>query len=572
MADAANPFAKYVTAAPAAPAGAPQAGNGAAPDVNPFAKYVGGGGDDKPAQPEYKGGTIESFLRGVTNGATFNLADPIAAAANAALPAVGDALDPVKPSHAATFGERYHENLASLHQGLQTDQAEHPVASVAGEIAGGFANPVTRALPVAQSFGGAALQGATIGAGYGAGDAISKQEDTLNSVVDTALGGFFGAAGNVALHGLGRTLAPAEKTGAADLLNKEGVPTTIGQSLGGTAQRLEDSSTSIPLLGDAIREQQRTGIREFNRAAYNRVLEPLGLQYTKDAPVGNDGIAKLGELVSKAYEHAFDGAKIVDDAPLQDGISQAVDDASNVLPGDRVRLLRQNVNRLITSKFDENGELSGDALKTAKNWLAEQVRSGPMASMDERNLASAYGDILGAVKDAIADSDPDRGALLHAADNAYMRFVRVAQAGATNNASGKEGIFTPNQLSSAIRSLEGSTRRMNFAKGTAPMQDLAQAGQQALSSTVPDSGTAIRTIFQHPLSALATSPAWVMGQGVYSNAGQRLAHALAFGAPAVRTAIAGYPARLAPAVLAAVGTEGDAARERLSGEPATPPQ
>lgn len=564
MADQAGPWTQYATAASAPDAASP-------PAAGPWTQYQSASGA-VPNQQEHPGGVIESFLRGVTNGATFNLADVASAAANAALPAVGDALDPVKPSHAPTFAERYHENLASLHSGLESDQERHPVASFAGNVAGGFVNPVTRALPAAKTFGGAAVQGFGIGAGYGAGDAISKQEDALNTVVDSALGGFFGAAGNVALHGLGRAIAPAEKTGAADLLNKEGVPTTIGQSLGGTAQRLEDASTSVPLLGDAIREQQRTGIKEFNRAAYNRVLQPLGLQYAKDAPVGNEGIANLGEMVSKAYEHAFDGAKIVDDAPLQTGISQAIEDASNVLPGDRVRLLRQNINRLITSKFDENGELSGTALKNAKNWFAEQARTGPMASIDEKNLASAYGDVLGAIKEAIADSDPDRGALLHAADNAYMRFVRVTQAAATNNASGKEGIFTPNQLSSAIRSLEGSTRRMNFAKGTAPLQDLAQAGQQALTSTVPDSGTAVRTIFQHPLTALATSPAWLMGQGAYSNAGQRLAHALAFGAPEARTAIANLPARLAPGVGALAGTKGDAAREYFSGESEDRPQ
>lgn len=540
-----NPFARY---APPATGAVP-----ADSAANPFAKFAGPAASTAPK--DVKGNAFETFMRGVANGATFNLADPIAAAGDAALPAVGDLLDPVAPSHAASFGQRYDENLASLERGLSTDQKEHPIASVGGNIAGGLVNPVTRALPVAKTMGGAVGIGAGTGALYGAGDAISKQDDALHSFEDTALNSFLGGTIGGALHGAGSLIQPAEKSGAADFLNNEGVPTTIGQSLGGTAQRLEDSSTSVPILGDAIRDQQRQGITEFNRAGYNRVLQPLGLTYGKDAPVGNEGIQKLGELIGNAYDHAFDGAVVKNDQPFNDGVSQAIDDASHVLTSDRLQMLTKNVNRLVTSKFDDNGELGGDALIQAKNWLAQQARPSAMATIDERNLSSAYGDVLSALKDDITANDPDRGSMLNAADNAYMRFLRVAHAASSSNASAKEGVFTPNQLSTSIRSLENSSGKMAFAKGVSPLQDLAQAGQQALSSTVPDSGTAIRTMFQHPVSSVATLPIWLAGQGAYTNAGQHLAHAIAFGAPAARKAIAGIPSAVAPAAYGLLGEQ-----------------
>lgn len=485
------------------------------------------------APTEHKPGGLESFIRSAANGATFNLADTIAAAGDATIP-----LD-TGSSKAGTWTQRYQDNMAQQRGQTGAGNAEHPIASLTGAIAGGAMNPATRALPVPKTLLSSLGMGAGLGAAYGAGGAVSNQESLGRGAIDTGIGAATGGVLGTLGHGASLLLSNTGKTAAAKALEAEGVNPTIGQMLGGSAQRLEDSHTSIPIYGDAIKDAQRSAVHDFNRASYNRVLEPLGLKYGKDAPVGNQGIEHIGALVSKAYDHAFDGAVVDAASPrFTDMGTKALEEAAHTLPKERFDLVQKNVERLINSKIDQDGALSGDDLIAAKNWFSEQSRGAPNSTQDERAMAAAYKQILGALKSGIMESDPDRAALLKAADSAYSRFARVASAASSNNASGKEGIFTPNQLGTAIRTLETSTRKMGFAKGNAPMQDLAQAGQQTLSQTVPDSGTAIRSIFEHPLAAIATAPAWAAGRALYSKPGQKIAKAVLFGAPNARKAIA----------------------------------
>jgi hypothetical protein len=60
------------------------------------------------------------------------------------------------------------------------------------------------------------------------------------------------------------------------LLRKEGVTPTIGQALGGISNRIEEKFVSAPLLGDAIRAGRNRADGEFQAAAVNRSLAPVG--------------------------------------------------------------------------------------------------------------------------------------------------------------------------------------------------------------------------------------------------------------------------------------------------------
>src|SRR5690349_5064458 len=101
-----------------------------------------------------------SLLDGLVNAATFNLAAPASAALGAITQENGN-------SQAPTFSQRYNENLARDRATDQAAATAHPAANIGGAIAGGFLNPVTRALPVANTVLGAMGQGAAVGAGYG---------------------------------------------------------------------------------------------------------------------------------------------------------------------------------------------------------------------------------------------------------------------------------------------------------------------------------------------------------------------------------------------------------------------
>jgi hypothetical protein len=508
-------------------------------------------------------GYVSSAIRNAANAATFNLADPIVAATGAAIPIPGWT-EPKNPgAESDSYGKRFATLLKMSRGDTAQGQQAHPVVSLGSSVAGGFLNPVTRALPVAKTLGGAILQGAGIGGAYGAGGSIGTAKDIPDAVTQTAEGAALGGTMGAATHGLAGLLKGATMGPDQQLLSDEGVPLTIGQSLGGTAKSLEDGSTHIPIVGGSIEARQGDSLEGFNRAGYNRVLEPLGLTYDPAGPVGHDGISVLKAPIDEAYDTAWKGATISKTPEVLNGIDSATSQASHVLEPSKVAQIQANINRLVTGKFDENGELNANDLKVAKNFFAEQSRAaGPTASQADQATAKAYGNVLDALKEGIRQVDPSRGDLLDAADTAYMRFVRVRDATSPNAASARGGIFTPSQLGAAIRGNDNSIGRIDFATGTAPMQDLAVAGQKVLPSTVPNSGTPLRGLIQaapwigaaamkSPPVAAGIAGGLGGGAALYSNPGQSLARALLYGAPATRAAISKVPQALLPGALAA---------------------
>ncbi|HVZ60670.1 MAG TPA: hypothetical protein VG892_07785 [Terriglobales bacterium] len=518
-------------------------------------------------------GYASSFIRNAANAATFNLADPAAAAVGALFPIKG--WTSTKP----TYGERYQELLNLSRGDTAAGQQAHPIFSLGSSIIGGALNPVAHALPIPKTLGGAVGQGMLVGGAYGAGGSIGTSKDLKDAAVQTGTGAAVGGAVAPVAYLAGKLIAGAKRTPEANVLHEAGVPLTVGESVGGAPQTLEDATTHIPMLGTAIKNRKLESVVGFNRAAYNRALEPLGVKYPADAPIGNAGIDKIANTIGDAYDGVFKGARLKNSDTFANNISQAVDDASNLLPKERVTSITKNINRLITGKFDQNGELSGAALQAAKNWIAEQARSTPTASIDDRATAAAYGKILDAMKNGIAESDPDKGALLRAADAAYRRFLVIQQAGTFNNTGKRAGVFTADQLGSALRSSDLSAHRGAFARGKLPMQDLVQAGQKILPSTVPDSGTAVRGLVEaapwllaghavSPGAATVGSLALGGGTALYSKSGQSLAQALMHGAPETRAALSEIPMTMLPGAIAMLSGPGqrDKLAKRLQGQ------
>ena len=635
-----SPAAVSVTPQDVDPVEALAAGNSPTPAPQPQAQdSQSSGGWADPA------GYASSVIRNAANAATFNLADPLAAATGALFPVQG--YTSTKP----TYGERYDELLKLSRGETAEGQKAHPYVSLASSVAGGILNPANTVVGAPATLGRALIQGGALGAGYGVGGSIGNSKDLNDAAQQTAEGAGLGMAGAGIAQSLGRLLSGAVRTPEAQLLADEGVRLTPGQSLGGTAHTLEDASTHIPMLGNAIKGRQTDAMEDFNRAFYNRALQPLGIQYDRAGPIGNEGIGRVGDLIGQAYTRAYTGAAVPNDPALGQALQGAVVDASHNLAAPRVAQIQNNIDRLITLKMREqpslivsrkvpNGNivygkpgdvhsdlftsdrdydrvkdadlgfstapgnpfmsraqafdwvsknqpnrtvreypeaaleggsynaspknvLSGDDLINAKNWFAEQSRSGPTASLEDRATAQSYGNVLEALKDGIRRSDPRRGALLDAADEAYSRLVPVQQAAGLNASSGRGGVFTAPQIGQALRSTDLSVRRGNFARGTRDMQDLAQAGQAVLPSTVPDSGTALRGLLElgaggaitHEISPeAAITGAGLIGSGtaLYSRPGQALARALLHGAPGARTAMGAIPQTMIPGFVAAL--------------------
>lgn len=120
--------------------------------------------------------------------------------------------------------------------------------------------------------------------GGAAGGALNTRGDTVQEVATDAaagalLGKLFDAAGNF----IGDTVAPAVSEQVNRLL-KSGVKLTPGQIAGGAAKRVEDASTSIPLVGDLVSSSQKRAQESFNTAAINEALAPADINLNRMGP------------------------------------------------------------------------------------------------------------------------------------------------------------------------------------------------------------------------------------------------------------------------------------------------
>lgn len=293
----------------------------------------------------------------------------------------------------------------------------------------------------------------------------------------------------------------------AALLQSEGVQLTPGQMMGGAVKRAEDASTSIPVFGDMVRGAQRRGIEQFDAAAFNRALSPIG----EKLPSGIKG--------NKAVEYVYSrlGEKYEDLLPNMKG--ELYGPGGNALPSrvgqpgpvtlkqelDGIRTIGQNLppqqagqlDRIlyneIESRFTNAGLASGQTLKDIESKLGGIYKNlRKSEDYDVRNLADAVRESQNALRRMVERVNPSYAGELQKINEGYANFKITQNAAASLGAS--EGVFTPSQLNRSVRSQDSSKDKARFAEGNALMQDLSGAGKAVLPSSVPDSGTPMRSM------------------------------------------------------------------------------
>jgi hypothetical protein len=128
----------------------------------------------------------------------------------------------------------------------------------------------------------------------------------------------------------------------------------------------------------------------------------------------------------------------------------------------------------------------GETFKRVDSELGQKaVRYSSSSLASEQELGDALKQLQALLRDQVSRTNPDASALFKAADTAWANLVRLE--GAAKKTA--DGVFTPGQLSTAVREADKSVRKRAVARGTALMQDLASAGQNVLGNKVPNSGT-----------------------------------------------------------------------------------
>jgi hypothetical protein len=392
--------------------------------------------------------------------------------------------------------------------------------------------PVAAALPV-----GGSLMG-SIAAGAGAGTAMSALQPVTGATEETfdtqkgrqmLAGAGVGAALGPLAYGAGRLIAPKVDPNVAKLAD-EGVQMTPGQIMGGGYKRVEDALTSIPLVGDQVRTAQRASIESLNRAAVNRALAPLGDKIDDATPVGREMVSAAAQKVKDAYNTLLPKLRLVPDESFAAEIT-SIPATRNLTPQMRAEFERI-VNDRIRSRLT-NGVMDGQTFKNIESELSRTARNyavkgGPA----EAELGTALGDLLGSFRGLLSRSNPQQAERLAAINQAFAGMKRIEGAAGASNAV--DGVFTPNNLSQAVRSGDPSRGRAAYARGDAMLQDLSDSAKKVLPQSVPDSGTPFRGL---------------VGAGLATGAGMYVNPALGAVAPMVYGAYTAPMQRLAQALL-----------------------
>jgi hypothetical protein len=328
-------------------------------------------------------------------------------------------------------------------------------------------------------------------------------------------------------------VAPEVKT-----LMNEGVTPTTGQILGGGFQRLEEGLSSVPLVGDFIKNAQLRAVEDLNKAAFNRALKPIGKELPKDI-TGREAVQFADDALGNAYQKLLPKMTVKADTTFTTGLSnlkQAVD--SGAINQTTKDFFNKWIDNNVNNKFQGQGAITGETLKGIQENFRVKINELSASTLnDERVIAGALKQAQDEFRQLVTRSNPNYAKELNAINTGYANFKRVQNAASKLGA--EEGIFSPAQLQNAVRAMDKSKDKARFAEGKALMQDLSESGKTVLGSKVPDSGTPYRTM----AAILASGGAGVSGYPgiaaglaaspvMYSSGGQKMMAALLAKRPA----------------------------------------
>ena len=320
-----------------------------------------------------------------------------------------------------------------------------------------------------------------------------------------------GALGTAAALGTGiaaRTAYPAMAQPGSDVrtLMDVGVRPTIGQAAGGAINRIEQGLTSIPVIGDFIKNARQRSVYQFNMGAMNDALAPIGETLDATTP-GRQAVEEMANRISNAYQRAVPQAGGTLDQQAMQSLAQVRANGAMLGPG-RDQQLNSMLDQYVTRHIDPTtGAMTGQGFKDAESDLGKEASNylyNPNSTSDERALGTQLRNAQGALRDWLARVNPQVAGDLQAANAAYAKQLRVENAAARQGA--EPGVFSPAQFQAAIKAYAPQGQ---VARGTALSQGLSDAGRAVLGPTVPDSGTPFRHAIQYGGALLAGEKAGV---------------------------------------------------------------
>lgn len=430
-------------------------------------------------------------------------------------------------------------------QQVRESEAQYQAARRAGgvdpgfdwmRLAGNVVNPANAALaarlPAAATLAGRVAVGAGGGAASALMSPVTEGEFATEKAKQIAAGAAFGGAVPAAVGGVARLVSPnASLNPQLNLLRSEGVRPTVGQTLGGVANRIEEKATSLPIIGDAIASARRGAAQDLNRAAFNRALEPIG-ERLPAGTTGREAVQFVDDALSARYNRLLPRMTLRADQQFNNEIAQLRGSVNTgAIDPTAAKAFNRILQNDVLGKFRGQQALTGQTLKDIEADLGMHVRRlAGSQDADQRLVGDALQEVQATLRRTLERANPQQADELRAINTGWANFKRVQRAAA--GLGSEEGIFTPAQLQSAVKALDRSKDKARFAEGNALMQDLSEAGKTVLGNKVPDSGTAGRLLLNGGLLAggAALSPggaaAALGGASLYSRPAQNALTAL----------------------------------------------
>lgn len=450
---------------------------------------------------------------------------------------------------------------------MQMARENAPFATAGGEILGAVATTggigaagrfgASRIAPKVLEGGGKAqfARNLLTDAGYGAAYGGMTEGNPLGGALEASVGSAGGqAAGSIIGRGIGgAALSDAQKT-----MRDRGVSLMPGQAMrdsgwiGRSLNRMEEAAESIPGFGQLIRQRREDSFRDFNRAAFGEGLSSIGRQ-TRN--IGEEGVEEAIDAYGGAFDEAFNGVRLLPDNPYTQGMNDAVFRGSQGKFGDDFNRIMDDD---IAPIFNPDGSLAGRGVQDMLEVTGDNARyyddlargkvGGGVREPQARAQSGAFRAINEGTEGLIERQSPDVLSKYGQAKEAFRntKVLQDAVHRARNGTrSGEASVFTPSQLADAAAA---NAKKYGSTHGTTaqPFRELTKAGQEALPSNLPNSGTFDRAIANGLVaapvvgSAYAANEGWIspeaaaalaVASGAYSRTGQKVLNRVLFDRP-----------------------------------------
>lgn len=416
------------------------------------------------------------------------------------------------------------------------DPSKTDYSQIAGNILSPENIPITMAsggMAPAASLAGRIGQGVATGMAYAAPAPVDMSKGGYwdQKLGQEEVGAASGGIAPIAGEAIGRLLKPALSP-EAKLLQDAGVNLTWGQKSGGWAKSVEDRLTSVPIVGDIIKNAQGRSIEDLNATVANRALDPIGEALPKGVS-GRDAVSYVKQKLGDAYNSLLPKLSgDLNDPQFAQELGNLKSMAQSGLPAQEQNTFSSIISRELEGRAAPNGKISGQSLKEAETAIGQKIKDFS-ASTDgyQRQLLGALKETQNSLRGMIERQNPGYAGELQKINEGYANYARLRTAAGYQGAT--DGVFTPAQLSAAVRAQDKTVGHGGFATGNAYMQDLSDAAKKVLPSKYPDSGTAGRYLMAAMLGkeGVAGIPmaigAGIPAAALYSKSASKMAEALA---------------------------------------------